>query len=222
MLKLWKRKVWDDFRRNWVNPSYGGGARQPGCWHDFYIGDVHFVLLDGRYYRSRQGVPSMLGAVQKAWLKRTLKASRGTFKVLASPVPWTADVKPGSRDPWDGFAAEREEVFSFLEDHRIEGVFLIAADRHRTDLRVTSRPAGYDLYEFESSRLTNRHTHAVVKTPGLIWGYNKTCSFGLMRFDTTLPDPQVTFTAINIDGRRVHTHKLLRSQLNSPAAPRPR
>ena len=61
----------------------------------------------------------------------------------------------------------------------------------------------------------------MVKTPGLLWGYNKTCSFGLMRFDTTLPDPQVTFTAIAIDGRRVHTHKLLRSQLNSPAARRP-
>ena len=122
----------------------------------------------------------MLGAVQKAWLKETLKASRGTFKVLASPVPWTENIKPGSHDPWDGFTAEREEIFTFLEKHAIEGVFLIAADRHRTDLRVTRRPAGYDLYEFESSRLTNRHTHAVVKTPGLIWGYNKTFSFAVM------------------------------------------
>ena len=214
----WKRSVWEHFRRNWVNPSYGGGDRQPGCWHDFYIADVHFILLDGRYYRSRQGVPSMLGPVQKAWLKETLKASRGTFKVIASPVPWTENIKPGSRDPWDGFTAEREEIFSFLEDHRIEGVFLIAADRHRTDLRVTSRPAGYDLYEFESSRLTNRHTHAVVKTPGLIWGYNKTCSFGLMQFDTTRADPQVNLTAVAIDGRRVHTHTLSRSQLTAPAA----
>ncbi|MEE3371878.1 MAG: alkaline phosphatase D family protein [Planctomycetota bacterium] len=212
----WKRSVWERFRLNWVNPSYGGGDGQPGCWHDFYIGDVHFILLDGRYYRSRQEVPSMLGAVQKSWLKETLKASRGTFKVLASPVPWTENIKPGSRDPWDGFTAEREEIFTFLEKHAIEGVFLIAADRHRTDLRVTRRSAGYDLYEFESSRLTNRHTHAVVKTPGLIWGYNKTCSFAQMQFDTTRPDPQVTFTAIAIDGQEMYTHRLLRSQLKRP------
>ena len=213
----WKRSVWERFRRNWVNPSYGGGDGQPGCWHDFYIGDVHFILLDGRYYRSRQDVPSMLGAVQKAWLKETLKASRGTFKVLASPVPWTENIKPGSPDPWDGFTAEREEIFSFLEEHAIEGVFLIAADRHRTDLRVNRRPAGYDLYEFESSRLTNRHTHAIVKTPGLIWGYNKTCSFAQMQFDTTRSDPQVTFSAIAIDGQEMYNHRLLRSQLQRPS-----
>ena len=212
----WKRSVWERFRRNWVNPSYGGGDGQPGCWHDFYIGDVHFILLDGRYYRSRQDVPSMLGAVQKAWLKETLKASRGTFKVLASPVPWTENIKPGSPDPWDGFTAEREEIFSFLEEHAIEGVFLIAADRHRTDLRVNRRPAGYDLYEFESSRLTNRHTHAIVKTPGLIWGYNKTCSFAQMQFDTTRSDPQVTFSAIAIDGQEMYNYRLLRSQLRRP------
>ena len=209
----WKRSVWQLFRQNWVNPSYGGGERQPGCWHDFYIGDVHFILLDGRYYRSRKGTPSMLGPVQKRWLLKTLKQSQGTFKVLASPVPWTENIKPGSRDPWDGFAEEREEIFSFLETQRINGVFLVAADRHRTDLRITKRPAGYDLYEFESSRLTNRHTHKIVKTPGLVWGYNKTCSFALMRFDTGRDDPSVTFEARTIDGEKVHDYTLSLSQL---------
>ena len=86
--------------------------------------------------------------------------------------------------------AEREEIFAFLEEHAIEGVFLIAADRHRTDLRVTRRPDAYDLYEFESSRLMDRHTHAIVKTPGLIWGSRPVfCADSL----TTRSDPQVTF-----------------------------
>ena len=89
----------------------------------------------------------------------------------------------------------------------------ISADRHRTDLRTTAREQGYTLYEFESSRLTNRHTHPVVKTPGLIWGYSKTCSFGLMRFDTTADDPKVSFDRINIEGEVVETFDLLRSQL---------
>ncbi len=208
----WKRVAWNTFRQNWVNPAYGGSEPQPGCWFDFHIGDVHFILLDGRYYRDRKG-GSMLGPVQKAWLLETLKNSQGTFKVLASPVPWSAGIKPGSKDPWDGFPEEREEIFSFIEANRIEGVFLISADRHRTDLRKTERPDGCDFFEFESSRLTNRHTHGVVKTPGLIWGYNKTCSFALMRFDTLGDSPSVTFECISIDGDVIHRHTLLASEL---------
>ncbi len=208
----WKRTVWNRFRENWVNPAYGGGPERPGCWFDFVIGDVHFILLDGRYYRDRR-TGSMLGPEQKAWLLETLQESSATFKVLASPVPWTAGVKPGSKDTWDGYPGEREEIFSFVEKQKIDGLFLIAADRHRTDLRKTERPGGYDLYEFESSRLTNRHTHGVVKTPGLIWGYNKTCSFGLMRFDTTREDARVTFECVTIDGDVIHRHELRASAL---------
>ncbi|MDB4662533.1 hypothetical protein OAE61_02755 [Verrucomicrobiales bacterium] len=64
-----------------------------------------------------------------------------------------------------------------------------------------------------SSRLTNRHTHPVVKTDGLIWGYSKKCSFGLMKFDTTAEDPQVIFEGINIDGENVGEFVLKRSML---------
>lgn len=208
----WKRNVWNIFRQNWVNPAYGGGESRPGCWYDFHIGDVHFIMVDGRYYRDRKG-GSMLGPVQKAWLLETLKNSKGTFKVLASPVPWTEGIKPGSKDPWDGFPEEREEIFSFIDQQKIPGVFLIAADRHRTDLRTTDRPDGYTLYEFESSRLTNRHTHGVVKTPGLIWGYKETCSFGLMKFDTMADEPTVTFECITIDGEMKHSFDLRASVL---------
>lgn len=210
----WKRTVWNTFRQNWVNPSYGGGEEQPGCWYDFQIGDVHFIMLDGRYYRELKG-GSMLGPVQKAWVKETLQKSEATFKILTSPVPWTANIKPGSKDPWDGYPEEREEIFSFIESNKIDGVFLVAADRHRTDLRTTERPNGYTLYEFESSKLTNRHTHSVIKTPGLIWGYKDECSFGLMRFDTTQEDPQVTFDCVTIDGELKYTYTLKASQLQS-------
>ncbi|MEE2643276.1 MAG: alkaline phosphatase D family protein [Planctomycetota bacterium] len=208
----WKPRVWNTFTQNWVNPGFGGGKRQPGCWYDFHIGDVHLIMLDGRYYRHREG-KTMLGPVQKKWLKQTLAASEATFKLLVSPVPFTPRIKPGSKDPWDGFPEEREEIFSFISSEKIEGVFLVAADRHRTDLRKISRLRGYDLYEFMSSKLTNVHTHPVVKTEGLIWGYNKTCSFGLMEFDTTVGDPEVRMKCVTIDGEVIHEHLLKRSLL---------
>jgi len=214
----WKIPVWHTFTNNWNNPYYAGGENQPGCWFDFSIGDVDFFMLDGRYYRtkSRAENPSMLGDVQKKWLFKKLKSSKATFKVLASPVPWAFGAKPGSRDPWQGYKAEREEIFSFLEANKIDGVILISADRHRSDIWKIERPDGYPLYEFESSKLTNIHTHKVM--PGALFGYNKKCSFGLLQFDTAIPDPQVTYKILNIDNKVIYTFSLKISQLTHKKA----
>jgi alkaline phosphatase D len=214
----WKIPVWHTFTNNWNNPYYAGGENQPGCWFDFSIGDVDFFMLDGRYYRTKSKVenPSMLGPVQKKWLFKKLKSSKATLKVLASPVPWAFGAKPGSRDPWQGYRDEREEIFSFLETSKIDGVILISADRHRSDIWKIDRPNGYPLYEFESSKLTNIHTHKVM--PGSLFGYNKKCSFGLLQFDTTIPDPQVTYKIINIDNEVIYTFSLKRSQLTHKIA----
>ncbi len=210
----WKLPVWRLFKYNWNNPYYAGGKSQPGCWFDFSISDVDFFMLDGRYYRMnpKQDNPRMLGPVQMKWLKDKLKASKATFKVIASPVPWSYGAKPGSRDPWQGYKAEREEIFSFLEKNRIDGVILIAADRHRSDIWKIERPDGYDLYEFESSKISNIHTHGIMK--GSIFGYNKKCSFGMITFDTTLPDPQLTYTIVSIDDETIYEFSLKKSQLS--------
>jgi len=209
----WKIPVWRVFCQNWNNPYYGGGEKQPGCWCSFSIDDVDFFMLDCRYYRTKSRIkrPSMLGDVQKKWLFKKLKSSTATFKVIASSVPWAFGAKPGSRDPWQGYKKQREEVFSFLEDNRIDGVILISADRHRSDVWKIERPNGYDLYEFESSRLTNIHKHGLM--PGALFGYNEKCSFGLLSFDTTAPDPQVTYKIVNIDNEVIHTFSLKKSQL---------
>jgi len=214
----WKIPVWRTFTNNWNNPYYAGGENQPGCWFDFSIGDVDFLMLDGRYYRTKSKVknPSMLGDAQKKWLFKKLKSSKATFKVLASPVPWAFGAKPGSRDPWQGYKAEREEIFSFLETSKIDGVILISADRHRSDIWKIDRPNGYPLYEFESSKLTNIHTHKVM--PGSLFGYNKKCSFGLLQFDTAIPDPQVTYKIINIDNEVIYTFSLKINQLTHKKA----
>jgi len=211
----WKRPVWEVFRQNWNNPGYGGGEKQPGVWFDTRIADVHFVFLDCRYYRMGPKVPaesrSMLGPVQKKWLLETLAASKATFKIIVTSVPFALGVKPGSKDPWDGFPAEREEIFSFIGARKIMGVVLVSADRHRSDLWKIERPNAYDLYEFQSSRLTNIHKHPVMR--GSIWGYNEDRSFGVLRFDTRAADPQVTYDVLTVDGEKVRTFTLKLSSL---------
>ena len=209
----WKGSVFENFKRNWNNPRMGGGEESPGCWHSFTLGKVQIIMLDCRHYRDLKG-KTMLGPVQKKWLKNTLIASDAAFKLIASSVPFSAGVKPGSQDPWDGYPIEREEIFTFIEKEKIEGVVLIAADRHRIDLRKTLRPKGYDLYEFVSGRLTNRHVHPVVQTDGLIWGYNKTCGFSLLRFNTRLKDPVLLMEAFDLNGEKIFSHEIKASTLS--------
>ncbi len=206
----WKIPVWNVFQQNWANPGYGGGPQQPGCWYDFTVGDIHFIMLDGRYYRHRKD-NTMLGPVQKAWLKQTLLKNKATFTIIASPVPWEYRTKGDSKDTWNGFKDERAEIFDFLAEQKIEGVLLISADRHRSDAWKIDRPNGYPLYEFNSSRLTNNHVHGEMKAA--LFSYNKKQSFGLVEFDTTADDPSVKYTVINIDGQRMHSLELKRSEL---------
>jgi len=213
----WKIPVWNVFKENFVNPSYGGGLKQPGVWFDFTIDGVHFIMPDCRYYRTSPKLPSptMIGPVQKKWLLERLmasKASGATFTVLASSVPWTTGTKPGSKDTWDGFPQERDEIFSFIKDNRIEGVFLISADRHRSDAYKNDRPGAYPLYEASSSKLTNVHTHGLIKKA--LFGYNAKCSFGLLTFDAAAADPELTYDVYNIDDEKINTLKVKRSELS--------
>lgn len=222
----WKYEVWKKYRNNWNNPYYAGGEEQPGVWTDFSYGDVDFFMLDSRYYRtaSEAEQPDMLGEAQMAWLKEKLSNSKATFKVIASPVPWSFDSKtgtqmtpagrrPGGLDTWLGFKEQRQEIFDFLHQERIEGVVLISGDRHRSDAWKIKRDKGkgYDLYEFESARLTNIHTHGLM--PEAIFGYNEKNSFGMLHFDTTQADPELTYTIYNIENEPVNQMTLRLSQL---------
>ena len=211
----WKRPVYNVYRNNWANPYYGGGDKQPGCYYDFQLGDVHFIMLDGRYYRNLKkqdnGRSTMLGPAQRKWLYATIKKSKAKLKVLCSPVPWTFLAKGKSKDTWNGFQEERNEIFDFLAKNKVEGVVLMSADRHRSDLWKIERRNGYALYEFNSSRLTNQHVHGEMKQA--IFSYNKKQSFGLVEIDTTKKDATLTYKVVTIDGEVVRSATIKRSHL---------
>jgi alkaline phosphatase D len=214
----WKPTVWTIFKENWVNPYYGGGKEQPGCWFHFSIGDVDFFMLDGRYYRNKG--ESMLGPVQKKWLFKKLATSDATFKVIASGTPWGFAAGSGS-DAWAGFAGERKEIFTFLHKEEIGGVILLSADRHRSDIYKINRENGYPLYEFLSSKLTNGHTHDINTgshyhdNEEVLYSYNEGNFFGLLTFDLTADDPTVTFQNITSENKKQHEMTIKRSQLQA-------
>jgi len=208
----WKIPAWNVFKENWANPAYGFGEEQPGCWFDFSIGDVDFFMTDGRYYRSfKDG--TMLGPVQKEWLLKRLKASQAKFKVIASGTLWTEHADKNGRDSWWGVREKRDEIFDFIQNENIPGVILLSADRHRNDIYQIKRPGAYDLYEFETSKLTNDHTHPT--KPKALFSYNKGNFYGLLRFQLDKDDPTITCECISIDGELIHSFTLKRSQLEA-------
>jgi alkaline phosphatase D len=211
----WKPRVWETFQQNWCNPPYAGGDR-PGSYFTWAIGDIDFFFLDGRFYRTNPAWKerTMLGEEQRAWLLQALSKSEATFKVIVSPVPWAESVKPGSRDTWDGYRDERAMIFDHIAANRIDGVFLLSADRHRSDAWLIPRENSYDLYEFESSRLTNQHVHPTFEAA--IFSYNEWQSFGMLDFDTTTEDPKLTYTIVNIHGDSVHSLTVPLSDVTHP------
>ncbi len=200
----WKMPMLEHFKTQWNNPSYGS-AEWPACFFKFNIAGIDFFMLDCRFYRTNpfQENPTMLGPDQKQWLKDQLSNSSGVFKVIVSSVPWSFDAKPGSRDTWAGYKEEREEIFQFIESNKIEGVVLLSADRHRSDVWKIERKGGYDFYEFESSQLTNIHTHELM--PGALFGYNEKNSFGLLEFNLEKNNPSVTYNIVSIEGEIIES-----------------
>jgi len=196
----WKLPMFRHFERQWVNP-FNGTEDYPGCYFNFNIGEVEFFMMDTRFYRTNpyKNNRTMLGQVQKEWLKEKVLNSKARIKVLVSSVPWDFRAKPGSKDTWGGFETEREEIFSFLTENNIEGVILLSADRHRTDAWKIERENVYPLYEFQSSRLTNIHTHEIM--PEALIAYNEKCSFGLLEFDFI--NERVVFDIVSIDNEKV-------------------
>ena len=91
-------------------------------YYRFTAGLAEVWVLDQRKFKSDPKLPdteakSLLGAQQRAWLLKTLAASRATFKVICSPctlAPLPANARDGS---WAaGFTAERDLLTSRLRD----------------------------------------------------------------------------------------------------------
>lgn len=222
----WKKDVvLPAFKQNTVNPGYGK-SDNPGCYYKFSIGDVDFFMLDTRYYRTDPIEPlaTMLGPVQKQWLLQELKESEATFKVIASSIPFKFGVKkgyktsstfrrrqPGIWDTWQGFSYEREEIFNFIEQNKIEGVFLISADRHRSDAYVINRPNGYDLYEAMTSHITKNASHEIMENA--VMSHKGGPKFGLLSFEMDKNDPAIKYSIVDIDNKPVDSISIKRSQL---------
>ena len=148
----------------------------------------------------------MLGAAQLAWLEAGLRASRAPFKLLVSGSGWSmADGPQG--DTWAAFRHERDRLFDFIRDQRIEGVVLLSGDSHIGELNCIrwSERGGYDLYDLVSSPLAQGTSISFAsQTPEhrVRPVYSGGVNFGVLDF-VWEPEPRLHFTLRNARGEPV-------------------
>jgi alkaline phosphatase D len=195
------------FRNYWANPA-GGQADDPGVYFQYAWGGVDFFMLDGRYNRAPNRDPdgpdkTMLGARQGEWLRESLRASRAPFKVIACGSGWSSQDGP-TGDTWAAFLTERNALFDFIRDERIEGVLLISGDTHFGEVNCIpwSERGGYDLYDFVSSPLAQATGTSFLDAEPEIrirLPYFRSVNFGRLDFEWE-PEPRVTFSLRDLRG----------------------
>jgi len=97
--------------------------------------DLQVWLVEGRDFRSPNKMKdgpqkTIWGDEQKQWLKKTMRESDATFKVLLSPTPIVGPDRESKNDNHanEGFSYEGNQVREFLSD--IDNVFVVCGDRH--------------------------------------------------------------------------------------------
>ena len=146
--------------------------------------DLQISLTEGRDYRSPNMMPNdalktLWGAEQLAWLRRTLRESDATFKILISPTPMIGpdDAEQAGRpaeghdalkrdnhaDP-AGFQHERDQFFDWLTNNGFlvdQNFYIICGDRHWQYHSI--HPTGFE--EFSTGALVDGNSR-LGRSPG--------------------------------------------------------
>ncbi|MCI0672232.1 MAG: alkaline phosphatase D family protein [Myxococcaceae bacterium] len=117
---------------------------------------AEFFLLDCRGERRPStrltAGAEYLGRKQMDWLKSGLRNSPAVFKLVLNSVPISefpgAFFQSTAADRWEGFAAQRTELLSYIESSGIPGVLFVAGDFHLASMgRVSRTGPGARLHE---------------------------------------------------------------------------
>lgn len=126
----------------WMPLRYPEEGNHGKIFRKITFGDLADVfVLDTRHYsRDSQNVNlrndtshHILGVEQMQWLKDQLLNSHAQWKIIAQQVmmgqltPFGLVINP---DQWDGYAAERKNLYDFIRNNNIDNVVVLTGDIH--------------------------------------------------------------------------------------------
>ncbi|RTQ50322.1 alkaline phosphatase family protein [Hymenobacter gummosus] len=212
----YKQLTLDAFKQFWANPNYGQGGG--GITGTFEWNDVQFFLLDDRWLRSSNHLPtaagSYLGDSQLQWLVEALAASSATFKVVAVGGQVLNPAKVFEN--YSNYQQERARLLAAISSAGIKGVVFLSGDRHHTELTRMERPGTYPLYDLTVSPLTSAPS-ASGKDENNYYRVTNTLTtqrnFAIV--DVTGPrfDRRLNIRILDVDGKQLWTQELSSKEL---------
>ncbi|MGF6822609.1 hypothetical protein M2317_001516 [Microbacterium sp. ZKA21] len=195
-----------------------------GIYTSFRRGPLEVFLVDPRWFSRTEtswadsGKQTAIGQVQWDWLQEKLLASSAPFKCIATGMIWD-DKMNGESDDWGTYAHEREAIFDFVQEHRIDGVFLLGGDIHVSRALNYGPRVGYDLWQFIVSPMHSSIIPSLnVPNPALVHSAAEPHVFMRLELDTTVEPSTMTATWINRDGERLFEVKTDTVQLTPQPA----
>ena len=122
-------------------------SQYPPRYFRWRVANTEFFVLDCISHRSVASAvddasKTMLGSVQKAWLKAHLLASTATFKVILSGKKTMPKGSNENLDSWAVYTTERNELFDFIKTNGITGVIWLTGDTHTPMVNFASTANG--------------------------------------------------------------------------------
>ncbi len=103
----------------------------------------------------------MLGSKQTDWLLNGMAASKARWKIIGNQVVFSQlndskvfDRRPSVRmDRWDGYPAERQHIFDFVEKNDLKNIVVVTGDVHTSwAFELTRNPADPTVYDRKTGK----------------------------------------------------------------------
>ena len=204
-----KKTASEMFKLFWGNPNYDV-IDKGGITGSFQWADLHFFLLDNRYFRTSNrnatGDRQMLGKEQIDWLINAMASSRAPFKFVA--IGGQVISNEAAHENYATFPEERAYLLRKIREARIEGVIFLDGDRHHTALSKMKESKGvYPLYDLTCSPLTSgayadKEEANVFKLEETLFGKH---NFGMLNVSGPRTDRVLNIQIYDKDGKEVWT-----------------
>lgn len=201
------------FKNFWANPAYGINGKE-GITSFFSWGDIDFLLLDDRYYRSPQkrgtGVRTILGEDQLQWLIDALVFSEASVKVvMLGNLFLSTSSNTNNQNYISNYSDERNRILRELEENNVKNVVFVTGDKHFSELSKLVNSRQNEIYELTVSSLTappnKREDINSLRVEGTLVQQR---NFGTIRF-TSLADKRVLiFSIFDADGVSLWTEEI--------------
>ncbi|MGE9294794.1 MAG: alkaline phosphatase D family protein [Puniceicoccales bacterium] len=193
----------------WPNPTTVSSVG--GAVTTVRYGDAEFFLLDDRSFRDMEqfdGKKQILGTEQIEWLRRALRESSATFKVVVlgtsalSPSDSTKNLKSAPND--------QKELMEALTRDRTGSVVFVCGGKDFGELTKMVRANAPDLYELSLGPLTDRPTERTdelnfYRVPNTS---TFTRQFATMRFHGSEDQRQLTISVFDSNGTQLWTQTI--------------